>query len=259
MNSTAGRSRLLRAVPIVTLLLFVITATSFAGGGNAGNPGVAPPQAHAHGKSYGQWSAAWWQWAFSLPIDHHPLFDTADCQAGQSGNVWFLGATFVTTIEPSGTVLATANRDCTVPPGTWLFFPIINTECSTLEGNGTTQAELLACASFFQNHAHDMTATIDGRAVNNIDRYRVQSPLFTYGPLPDNSVLEFFGVGGAVAGATSPAMADGVYLLLRPLSRGTHTIRFTGGQTFSTANGDPFDFDFELDITYHITVAPPGH
>ena len=76
------------------------------------NPGVRPPYAKAYGLTYGEWSAAWWQWALSLPVGAHPLFDTADCSAGQSGKVFFLGGTFVTTTDPSGTVVGEAERDC---------------------------------------------------------------------------------------------------------------------------------------------------
>src|SRR5713101_9232359 len=74
------------------------------------NPGVLPPQSHAFGMTYGEWSAAWWQWAFSLPVDHHPLFDTADCSAGQSGKVWFLGASFAPSVTSGGDVIAFADR-----------------------------------------------------------------------------------------------------------------------------------------------------
>jgi hypothetical protein len=156
-------------------------------------------------------------------------------------------------VDPSGTVVGAAERDCTVPAGKWLFFPIINSECSTLEGNGTTDAELRSCAAFFQDHAHDVTCQIDGARVKKIGDYRVQSPLFEYGPLPDNNVLQWFGLD-APAGSTSASVADGIYVMVAPLGKGSHTIHFTGSQTFSTANGDPFDFDFRLDITYHITV-----
>src|SRR5215831_3488129 len=224
-----------------------------AGGGNAGNAGIAPPQSYPYGKSYGEWSAEHWKWTFSFPADHHPLLDTADCSAGQSGRVWFLGGTFTTSVDPSGVVVGTADRDCTIPTGTALFFPLIATECSALEGNGTTDAELRSCAQFFQDHAHDLMATIDGVPVANLDKYRVQSPLFTYGPLPDNNILELFNID-APPGSTSPSVSDGVFLMLRPLSRGHHTLHFTSAQTFSVANGDPFDFEFRLDITYHLTV-----
>src|SRR5262249_11776095 len=52
--------------------------------GNA-NPGVFTPNSSPYGKTYGEWSAAFWQWEFSLPVDHHPLFDTAPASTGQSG------------------------------------------------------------------------------------------------------------------------------------------------------------------------------
>ncbi len=250
-----GRSVVAVIVGVVGLMVAAMTPVVQAGSRNP-NPRVLPPHSNAYGNTYGEWSAKWWQWAFSLPVGAHPLFNTADCSAGQSGKVFFLGGTFVTTEDPSGIVVGAAERNCTVPTGKALFFPIINSECSTLEGNGATDAELRECAEFFQDHALDLEATIDGVPIQDLERYRVQSPLFTYGPLPADNVLQSFEVSGAVQGATSPAVADGVYLLLSPLSVGQHTILFSGRQFFSTAEGDPFDFEFKLDIIYHLTVTP---
>lgn len=70
------------------------------------------------GKTYGQWAAAWWQWALSAPTPVNPLVDPvgADCAAGQSGSVWFLAGTF------GGAV----TRTCNVPVGRSLFFPVAN-------------------------------------------------------------------------------------------------------------------------------------
>src|SRR5438876_1613577 len=36
------------------------------GGGGEKNPRVLPPGSSSFGKSYGEWSAQWWQWAFSF-------------------------------------------------------------------------------------------------------------------------------------------------------------------------------------------------
>jgi hypothetical protein len=47
----------------------------------------------------------------------------------------------------------------------------------------------------------------------------------------------------------SPAVSQGVFLMLRPLSVGQHTVHFSGD--FGPGN-------FALDVTYHITVTP-GH
>ena len=44
------------------------TARALAAGGKGNdNPGVLPLKANAFGKSYEEWSAAWWQWALSAP------------------------------------------------------------------------------------------------------------------------------------------------------------------------------------------------
>jgi hypothetical protein len=209
------------------------------------NPGVLPVQSNPHGRSYAEWAARWWQWAFSLPVDQSPFFDEngscANGASGQSGSVWFLTGV----INVSGT----ATRDCTVPTGKALFFPILNFECSVLEGNGTTEEELRACARPVMDTATGLLVEVDGVPLQELSSYRVQSPLFTYGPLPPNSVLEFFGVPGAVAGATSLAVDDGYYLMLAPLPQGAHTIRIRGALPA---------FNFTLDVTYRLTVAGSG-
>src|SRR2546426_5108244 len=165
-NPNVGALALASTLAAATLALLIAKLPAQAAGRNL-NPRVLPINSTPYGKTYGQWSAEHWKWTFSLPVDHHPLTDTADCSAGQSGPVWFLGGTFVSTTE-GGVTIGRATRDCSVPAGKALFFPIINTECSTLEGNGTTDAELRSCAQFFQDHAHDMTCTIDGVAVQNV-------------------------------------------------------------------------------------------
>ena len=203
------------------------------------NPGVIPPQAKMHGMTYGEWSAKWWQWAFSLPVDQNPWFDNGSCANGangQFGPVWFLTGV----INESGTAV----RNCTVPVGKALFFPIINAECATLEGNGDTEEELRGCAEGLVNPVSDVTAEIDRVPLQDLWDYRAASPLFTYGPLPADNVLQLFGYDAPV-GATSPSVADGFYLMLAPLSVGQHVIHFTG-----TAG------EFTLDITYNLMVVP---
>jgi hypothetical protein len=207
------------------------------GSGSNGNPTINPPGSTSHGASYGEWSARWWQWAFSFRADAHPLLETAGCDAGQSGQVWFLGGSFVN---------STVVRNCTVPAGEAIFFPVLNTECSTVEGppfHGDDEAELRACAAAVTNTG--MFATIDGVAVQNLNSYRVQSPLYLFSA-PDGGLF-----GGAVTDVQS--ISDGVWLMLAPLSAGkTHTIHFGGTQTIT---GFPA---LTLDVTYNITVQSGG-
>ena len=202
------------------------------------NPGVIPPNAKAFGMTYGEWSAKWWQWAFSLPVDQNPFFDEGGtCSNGANGQpepgpVWFLTGV----INVSGTAV----RDCIVPAGKALFFPLINVECSTLEADpfhGNNEAELRACATRF--HFGDVFGEIDGVAVQNLNRYLKQSPLFTF-TVPPNNVL-------GVAAGTGQSVSNGYYLMLAPLAVGEHVIHFGG--TFT-------DFAFALDITYNLSVAP---
>ncbi len=201
----------------------------FGAGGNP-NPRIIPPQASAFGTSYAELSALWWQWALAMPVDAHPLFDTADCGAGQEGKVWFLGGAF------TGTA---ATRECTVPHGKAILFPVLNVECSTAEPPpffGANEAELRACAAGFQNTATGLFAHIDGHEVQSLERYRVQSPVFDFDAPENNSLF----IPGPVSGQS---VSDGVWILLAPLSRGSHTIHFGGSFP-----------GFPIDVTYYLTV-----
>lgn len=227
--------RLVKALSFA--LVMAACATALAGGGRAvgnfGNPGVLPLQSHAFGQTYGDWAAAWWQWALSLPADQNPLFDeTGDkIASGQSGNVWFLAGV----INSSGTAV----RQSIVPAGKALFLPVLNNECSTIEAppfHGDNYAELASCAQAF--NATDLVATIDGIPVKNLEKYYVVSPMYTFS-IPENNAL------GLPGPQTGQAVTAGFWLMLAPLSAGTHIVRFGG--TYP-------DYSFTIDITYVLTV-----
>jgi hypothetical protein len=209
---------------------------------------ITPVGAMPYGKSYGEWTAEWWKWALSIPLATNPLNDQtgANAASGQSGPVWFLAGTFCADLN-AGCDFATASREINVPSGKALFFPILNAECSTFEGNGTTDADLRACAASSMDLATGLACEVDDIPVTDLPSYRVQSPSFTWGPLPADNMLLAFGVD-APAGTTSPAVGDGIYLMLPPLHPGTHRIHFTGF----------FGIFFGLDVEYVIHVVPGG-
>lgn len=238
---TASENPFKRLVLLPAILFLASIAAAHAHGA------VLPPNSHPFGKTYSEWSAEHWKWTYSLPADAHPLTDTADVSAGQSGPVWFLGGTWAATEDLNGNLIGIVNRTVTIPPGKGLFMPIVDVESSTIEGNGASDAELRASAIYFADHAVGLSFSVDGTPLQNIDQFRVQSPLFTFGPLPENDLL------GLPAGSTSPAVSDGYFVMLAPLSAGSHTIHFTGAFVFTQA-ADGFDFTFTLDVTYHITV-----
>lgn len=227
------------------LILVALVVGPAAAGGNA-NSAVLPVTSKPYGLTYGEWSARQWQWLFSMPADEHPLTDTAPAETNQSGKVWFLGGTFTST-EIGGVVVGQADRTITVPAGTALFFPILDVESSDVEGNGETEAELRAASAALADliDPDNLFLEIDGKQVTSLAKYRVQSPLFTIGPLPDGNLL------GLPEGTTGHSVSDGYFVMLRPLSVGTHTLHF-GGFVDLTSIGGPL---FALDIQYAVTVA----
>ncbi len=267
MNSSSNQNQTSRAKALVPALL-ITALLALAGAAlvradlaanNLKTPSVFPPNATPFGKTYAQWSEAWWQWCFSLPITANPLFDTADCSAAQAGSVWFLGGNF------TGTPVT---RNCTVPTGTALFFPILNNEADNTDcSNGQMISDNLT-EDFFRgflranmDRAENLSCIIDGVAVAGLTDpittpYRVPSPTpggFSYTLPSTDNLLNFYGFACWTDNTGTPIpvdaavyhpVADGVYIMVKPLAPGNHTIHFGGNAG-----------TFVEDVTYHITVT----
>lgn len=252
---------------LIALLVTTLCSSAFAaevmgkkGVGNAGNPGIAPPQSMPFGKSYSEWSALFWQWVFANPVSNNALFlnGNVDLSLNQPpGPVWFLGGTFVATPNENGGVIGSAERTGTVPAGKALFFPILNNEFDNptfIPPEDMTVPELKAFAAEQLNSNQSMDCELDGVPVKNLwdpvtktSPYRVATPVFSYWLPATDNVQQYWGVN--VSGKIEPAVGDGVYLMLAPLSVGAHTIHFWGGNPGN----------FVLDITYHLNVVPGNH
>jgi len=214
---------------------------------SGGNPGVIPPNARPFGLSYGQWSARWWQFVFSIPEPDNPLLHDDKCSVGQSGPVWFLTGKYCVDQTCMQQNFLTATRSCTVPPGKALFFPIANAEVDNLGVDPPlTTEQLREFAKSLQDAVTSMSCDIDGapvKGLTNSSAYRVLSPVFDY-TIPDNSIYNAFGLNFPAQTVTG-AVADGVFVMLAPLSAGQHTIHFTA----------TFEGGFGFDITYFLTVG----
>lgn len=200
--------------------------------------------------TYGEWTARWWQWAYSTPRDVHPAYDVSGkyCAEDQSGPVWFL----------AGTYEHPAERYCTIPAGKAILLPILNSECSYAEFPAlNNEEELRQCAEQMQESVVHLEASFDGVPISGLEQYRVQSPLFNF-TLGQNNILEL------PANTTTQAISDGNWLFLKPLSVGEHIIYFKGGlgaRNATTANNnatvDPFagPYGWDEPVTYHIKVT----
>jgi hypothetical protein len=196
--------------------------------------------------SFEQLTAEWWQWALSIPTPVNPQTDTTGQNAavGQRGPVWFLAGVF-------GGGMVT--RTCSVPEGTALFFPVINSVNINTPGvcgsppTNTPVSELRKAPATSIDGATNLSVTVDGVAITNLRR--VQSEVFAVA-LPEDNVFDTpckrAHLGNVPAGVYSPAVDDGFYVLLPPLSVGNHALHFHAenpGQSFIQ------------DVTYNLTVV----
>jgi hypothetical protein len=197
---------------------------------------VLSPDAPAYGLTYEALTARFAQWAHSLPLAIHPAADPTGerCGFGQAGPVFFL-------VQAGGQ--DAVERTCTVPAGTALLLPLLDPSCTTVSPPpffGRDEAALRACTEALFATPVALTAVVDGVAIPDLERYRVQSDLFTVA-LPAGNWL-------GVAPAVTQGVAEGYWLLLAPLPVGEHELRFGGSLP---------DSNFSTEVTYHLTVAEP--
>jgi hypothetical protein len=248
-KSSSFRPTSFLAAAFAAILTLVLAPATLAH--PSANPQVFPSTAKPFGMSYAKWSAQWWKWALARPVGGHPFvepgFDCNSANDGQSGPVWFLALSALQ--DPL------AYRSCIIPAETAVLLGLTTTECSSLEptfpdGTGGQTADVQRdCANFFGNHVvvSSLFCTIDGKAVAKLGTFRFVSSQFTFtAPTP-----WIFGD----TGGSGTAISDGYFVMLKPLSGGTHTLSCGGSFHFSVADGDPFDADFGFGNTYHLTVA----
>lgn len=204
------------------------------------------PSAAADAGSLPSLTAEWWQWVISIPPAQNPVLDStgANCVVGQRGGTWFL----------AGTAGGSVTRNCTLPEGVALFFPVANyvfvdspNACG--QGPDATPVKVMrAAVEELIDGVTNISVQLDGEPVGRVQRIR--SRVFAVTMPEDN----FFDApcataGGSPGGVYPTAVDDGYYASLRPLSPGEHTLHF---------HAEVPDFDVVLDTTYNLTVVPVG-
>jgi hypothetical protein len=252
LNHILPTSRWLPALAVCALLT-ATNAPVLADDDSVSAPSVIPPvvENHPYGLTYAGWLAKWWQWSLAFPVSADPEYGTADISAGQSGDVWFLPA-------PLGG--GTGTRTGTVPAGTALFVPVLtfeadNTGCPTY--TTFTAAQLAGLVQGGWSAVTSTSCTIDGVAVAGMDNptnsvYLVQTQPFSYTVAAyDNVLANYPGFVGETCipdGTTvNPTVAEGMCVMIRPMSVGTHTIHIGAAAPA---------YGLSYDVTFDITVAP---
>jgi hypothetical protein len=203
-----------------------------------------PPHSTVACRTLGEWSALWWAWAFSFPVNDNPLLDTTGEKAkfGDVGPVFFLAGAY----NASGNI----TRKAILPPGKFIFFPVVNLVNDNV-GVSPRQTidELAAALAGAISSLADLHASVDGVPVDDLQQHREMSPVFSYTLQSTDNLQQVQNNIPDAQGTIFPVLADGFYLMLRPLSPGHHVISF-GGTLLSVT------FNVTYDITVEETAQP---
>jgi hypothetical protein len=217
-----GKRRFIRAAAAVILAVLLPMNVAMAGKNKIGNLG-----------------SEWWQWVLSIPSSVNPLLDPdgGNCMVAQHGAAWFLAGSWL-----AGPV----TRDCDVPHGVAVFFPVIN-NVNFDTPNQCGQTDPLP-SSFYRglskayiDAATNLSVLLDGKPVKMT---RMQSKVFELS-LPEDNVFVSAGICAALAdGVYSPAVDDGFYVQLNGLTVGAHLLVIHAENQGAT-----------LDVTYNLNVV----
>lgn len=182
-----------------------------------------------------EYANRWWQWAFSIPPQLSPVRDLTgeNCHQGQQGDVWYLAGGYGT---------STIRRSCTVPAGKSLFFPVINTVYYPARPLSLSCEDAKTKAALNNDKLLSIHIEIDGISATNPAHTRLRS----------SDCFDLYGLVPKQYNAPKryPAASDGYWVMLKPLSPGTHQLKFSA----SYANeGDPYG-DMVQDIEYVLEV-----
>ena len=274
-----------RAKPVCGLSVFLSLAI-FIGSTSAiaSNAEAAPPPSPAvvQPTVTPAMTAAWWQWAYSIPASVHPLRLDPDtqpnqvdpssdfCMVGQHGPAWFVGGIFkVVDIEPAisagpkTTDTPDVTRTCTIPLGTSVLIPVLNGACDTAGevalGNLDPTATLPQKLAYLRGCAKGLGDLITVAQANlrapggTLEALRVRritgnAPFSVTYP-PDN-VLGLTDPSGGIFPKPNPSLAfdDGYWAAFRPTRSGTYIL---------TTYGNVPDFNFSLRTKYILKIVAP--
>ncbi len=186
-----------------------------------------------------------------MPADRYPLTDMTGqfCAERQVGKVWFLGGVY------QGT---TATRNCSIPAGKAIFFPLINNSYSAFLNDlpESTRTEEFVRGAGSCSVPAEISVWIDGIKVPRPTRYFTgpggsQSPIYNAQMGPNNigqySPDPASGARYAKDLALVPSAEQGYYLFVYPLSVGAHKLRWIATGCYAA--------DALQDVTYHLSIT----
>jgi hypothetical protein len=191
---------------------------------------VVPPHGTVAGRGYGFYAGKSWQLTFESPHNRVRACATVTVSGHKVGM-----------LQANVTGPGTYSQTCTEPAGRPLYLKHLSDECSTFKGDhagyGTTGAQLKKCARAEFKGATGST-TVDGHRVSRINRFLAASGVYSINLNKSN----FYGYKAR----HGRSAAYGYGVLLRGLSKGTHTVVVAGYLP---------SYKFRVKVTYTIKVT----
>jgi hypothetical protein len=201
--------------------------------------GIFPPTSKPYGLSYEEHIKNFYKWIISLPIDKNPWEDAtgSNCHTGQSesnSSIFYL----------SSNGGGKSDRTCIIESGKGLFIPISAVFVSDKEVPNSSIENLHSIAKKDQDSVTSLYLSINKQEYNRADLepYRIHTTVFD-AYFPENAIA------GASEG-NSKVVADGYYLITKPLEKGNYTIHYKSSLICTEI--DCLEPNFAQDIKYTI-------
>jgi len=177
----------------------------------------------------------WWKWALSYNSTASPITDTTGERCGE-GNVakdmFYLASTIGGSVE----------RSCEITDEQEILLPVLTAFCyvggtclTDQVVNDTKQMEEETMKAL--ESVSGIDATLNGKPLN-LEKSRVTTELFKLEATSNNPY--------GLPDGEYKAVADGYFVLLKPLNEGKHELNFKGSLP---------QFSYETDVTYHLNVV----
>jgi hypothetical protein len=203
------------------------------------NPGVYSPDSSPFNTPYKNWIAKWWDYNVDISAEEHPRdnFSPERCNLDQQqvDSVYYL----------PDNLSGEEQRNCSIPSGKAVLAPLITGSCwdDDTDPKLKTEEGLRECSREGQEFGV-VSATLDGRQLQNLEQYRATSDVFNMTVAENNAFQSPSG--------TFPAMTDGFFAFLEPLSPGEHTLVLEQ----SVLNPVQPEYNFASRTNYILTVEP---
>lgn len=170
---------------------------------------MAPPELVIDDKAISSYPNLWWQWAYASKKEINPVQDLTgkNCHQGQGGSVWYLAGGFGS---------SKIQRKCSIPAGKYIFFPVINM------AHWKPIDAVLSC-----DEAKEYAALNNNRLISidiELDSKKASNP--AHSRMSSNQCFNIFSRMPGEKYDAYPSATDGFWIMLKPLSKGSHILKF---------------------------------